>query len=88
MFKLQVNECSDSSNSLLVYMQPGPSCSKHFTTLLPNTLTVFVKKMSGATAKAPHIFSTKHIGICQIITVGNFNVTLTNIVVSFEQLMI
>ena len=37
---------------------------KSFTSLYPNTLKFFVGKMREA--KAPHIFSTKNIGIFQI----------------------
>ena len=36
-------------------------------------------------AKASHIFSTKNIGIFQIYLTCNFNETLTNDVVNFEQ---
>ena len=37
---------------------------KCFTTLLPNVLIYFLEKLS---AKASHIFSTKNIGLSQIL---------------------
>ena len=40
---------------------------KCFTTFQPNTLKFFVKKMREACAKASHIFSTKNIGIFEIL---------------------
>ena len=42
---------------------------KCFTTLLPNTLIFFVEKVreAFAIAKASHIFSTKNIGIFEIL---------------------
>ena len=57
---------------------------KCFTTLLPNTLIFFVEKMREAFAS--HIFSTKNIGIFQILTFEILTKHLTNDVVSFEQL--
>ena len=41
---------------------------------------------SFCTAKASHIFSTKNIGVFWDINIWNFNVSLTNDVVSLEQL--
>ena len=48
---------------------------------------IFCRKneRSFCTAKASHIFSTKNIGIFQILTFEILNETLTNKVVSFEQ---
>ena len=37
-------------------------------------------------AKASHIFSTKNIGIFEKLTSENFSETLTNDIVSFEQM--
>ena len=43
---------------------------KCFMTLQPNSLIFFVAKMREASAKASHIFSTKNIGVFQILTFG------------------
>ena len=54
---------------------------KLFTTLLPNTLIVFVEKMRIAF----HIFSTKNIGLLEILMFEILTKMLTNDIVSFEQ---
>ena len=41
---------------------------KCFTTLYPNTVIFFVVKIREAFAKASHIFSTKNVGIFEILT--------------------
>ena len=41
---------------------------KCFRTLQPNTLKFFVETMREASAKASHLFSTKNIGISQLLT--------------------
>ena len=46
----------------------GGQLVKRITTLSPNTLKFFVQKMREAFAKASHIFSTKNIGIYEILT--------------------
>ena len=45
----------------------------------------FVEKIREAYAKASHIFSTKILGNFRYFNVRNFNETLTNDVVTFEQ---
>ena len=46
----------------------GGQLVKSFMTLQPNSLKFFVEKMRDAFAKASHIFSTKNIGLFEILT--------------------